>query len=155
MFFFYFFVFRPNPGDHIAAYRDLTGAIFHHGIYVYDDYVIEMTDRGVGCKSYPDFKNGCWVYRVYDNQSLAPKIIVNRAVNALNLESKPYHLFKNNCEHFATKIATRFAQSKQAQAGMVYQHPPMGPDEYDDNLTHAPTQQNASMLTKSRRWTLP
>ena len=111
------------------------GVYYHHGIYMYDDYVIQLTDKGVGLKSYTAFKDGGYVYRLYYDEKLKPEIIVARAKNALYKNTEKYNLLTNNCEHFATKIATRFAQSTQAQAGIVLQHQHKLQDEYDDSYT--------------------
>ena len=104
-----------RPGEHIAVYRSY---YYHHGIYIGNGKVIDFSLEGVKKKSYADFKEGYKVYAVdHDHHSLEENI--ERAYDALTEEKKSYNLLTNNCEHFATRVATGKQESLQVDRAYV------------------------------------
>ena len=57
-------IFRPWRGDHLGVLRRFPKRIFHHGIYIGNDEVIDVTDEGIRKIDYSDFKSGCYMYEV-------------------------------------------------------------------------------------------
>ena len=130
---------RPSIGDHLAVLRPNI-RIYHHGIYVEGDQVIEMTDEGVGKISFADFKDGCPLYKVEYGVEPSTAAVVLGIFNPLGntypqcikrkynhsstarraqeeLDSGHnwrYNLLVNNCENFTTWVVMGFKYSVQS-----------------------------------------
>ena len=101
-------------GDHLIVGR---GVYTHHGVYVGRSRVIHYTERGVERTTLEDFcrSNRFWVY-VHEAR-LSREETVRRAESRLG-EDK-YHLFNNNCEHFAWWCCTQEHWSHQVFGGLL------------------------------------
>ena len=102
----------------MAAYRPWY-RIYHHGIYMGDDNVIDYCDDGSAERSFAEFKYGCFVYVVIHPNPLDPSEIVKRARAALTEYQKEYHILWNNCENFATAIVTGEGFSLQSDRAIA------------------------------------
>lgn len=119
-----------TPGDHVAVRR--REGYTHHGIFLGKDRVAHFSDEGgmvsksrarVKETSMDEFLRGGALLRRRHRRELPPHQIVARARAVVRGERdwKPYHLMRNNCEHFATYCVTREARSIQVRyaAGLV------------------------------------
>lgn len=100
-------------GDHIfVSYTAFT----HHGIYIDDDQVIELSLEGGGICSIPlpEFAEGRRVSVRHYKDCSSRKKVVQRAFSRLG--ESGYNLLTNNCEHFATWCKTGKAKSAQIVA---------------------------------------
>ena len=115
----------PNPGSHI---RTKMGEIYHHGIYIGNDEVVQfgmpsemMQDHKkikVLRSNMKDFLVGFLEVRVYDKKELKEKRsdeeIVSIALSRVG--EGGYNLFKNNCEHFAYECTFGVKKSDQVDS---------------------------------------
>lgn len=109
-----------NLGDHIYVDRYL-GIYTHHGIYIGDEKVIHYSGLANGLEggkieeiSLSEFKkDGQYLTKyIYEEKFYYPRYkIVERAKSKLDEDS--YHLFNNNCEHFAHWCVTGEKYSTQ------------------------------------------
>lgn len=115
---------RLRPGDHIAVRRP--HGYVHHGVYLGEDRVAHFTDEaGLSGKLHArvtespleDFLRGGRLLRRRHRRPLPPEVVVARARGVLegDMEWRPYHLVRNNCEHFATFCAARRPRSVQVR----------------------------------------
>ena len=103
----------PTPGDHI---RVKIGSLYHHGIYIGDDKVIQFghplnfltaaSEIKVIESPIEDFLHGGFLeVCVYDRKERkskrSPEQIIETAKS--HLGEGGYHIKNNNCEHFAVK----------------------------------------------------
>lgn len=92
----------------------------HHGVYVGGGWVVHF-DGGpeskfgsrIRCCTLATFADGGDVEVVRHRRSLPPTEVVARAEGSIG--DADYHLFDNNCEHFATWCVTGHARSKQVE----------------------------------------
>ena len=110
--------FMPAVGDWVKVYLPRLG-VWHHGIVESVQYfgwnafqaIVAHNMKGVGItKSYwNDFAEGQAVllHRRADSQAHIQEILtrINRNIG------KPYYLFAQNCEHFASLVFTGKAES--------------------------------------------
>jgi len=108
-------------GDHIRVYRF---GYWHHGVDVGGGRVIHFAgephrklDARVCETTRRAFANGGRIEVVRRAGKAEAAAIAARARKALGQGG--YHLLHNNCEHFSTKITTRRARSRQAEAAVV------------------------------------
>lgn len=104
-------------GDHV--YYNC-GAYSHHGIDCGDGTVIHYTKNygKISHISWASFASGNTVFVREYGQCNTPDIVVWRAESRLGEDA--YHLFDNNCEHFATWCKTGVHASEQVKnAGAV------------------------------------
>ena len=124
------FSFRPQRGDHLAVLRPWK-RIYHHGIYIDGNTVIEVIPSRINTCTYADFKDGCPLYIIqYGVRTswwyrwIKDDLVLNRTFNrkktamrAIALRNKgqqwKYHLRTNNCEHCATWVVMGFKYSVQ------------------------------------------
>ncbi len=111
-------------GDQVFVIRNYRGIPFqHHGIDCGNGLVIHYAgDFGqekphqVIQEYYDDFAKGGLIqkveYQSEDRFLFSGQIVVKRAESRLG--EKQYHLFKNNCEHFATWCKTGQSICRQA-----------------------------------------
>ena len=98
--------------------------VYHHGIYIDDDCVIEVVVAGINKCTYAEFKDGCPVYKIrygvrpkafYRFMGLQVDQVLERKYNRQETAARAiafassrhrweYHLLLNNCEHFATWV---------------------------------------------------
>jgi hypothetical protein len=113
-----------KPGDHIAVRR--REGYTHHGIYLGVGRVAHFTDEGglaaksgarVSESALGAFLRGGTLLRRRHRHALPPAEVVSRArAVAQGLRQwEPYHLVRNNCEHFATYCAVRRRRSVQVR----------------------------------------
>lgn len=111
---------HPPVGAHIYSSR---GVYDHHGIYVGRNRVIhhsgftEAFVKGpIAMTSLEAFcAGGDFQVRTYEKSTFPRQEIVLRARQLLKTGGNDYHLFSNNCEHFATWCATGVHESLQVQ----------------------------------------
>ncbi len=114
----------PTPGDHI---RVKTGSLYHHGIYIGDDKVIQFghplnfltaaSEIKVIESPIEDFLHGGFLeVCVYDRKERkskrSPEQIIETAKS--HLGEGGYHIKNNNCEHFANECVFGIRFSEQA-----------------------------------------
>ena len=101
-----------QKGDHLVVGRSI---YTHHGIFIGNGKVIHYTNNnGVESVSLAEFSQGKRVHiRYYNDSSYSPNERVRRAKRRLG--EKNYNLVFNNCEHFATWVATNKHESKQVR----------------------------------------
>lgn len=110
-------------GDHIRV-RRMRGLYYHHGIDLGDGTVIHFSGEPLNRKTAKvarvaeeEFLSGERKETVdYDisESVLTPQETVRLAEE--QLDSEGYHLFQNNCEHFATYCKTGRKKSPQIQS---------------------------------------
>ena len=106
-----------SGGDQLAAGSGLI-TIYHHGIYVGGEEVIEYNDDSkIHRISLTKFKNGQPLLRVRYTKSptpLEPEKVVTKAEDACTENDfGQYNTFNNNCEHFATHCKFGILHSQQ------------------------------------------
>lgn len=96
-----------QPGDILRVFR-LTKMVNHYGIITNRGTVIDLTLKGVCERSFDDFARSGKVICINPEDDVTERrIILNRAYSVLKRKLKvPYHLFKQNCEHFVTWCKT-------------------------------------------------
>ena len=113
-----------NPGDHIYVSY---GFFTHHGIYVGDGAVVELYNdwkktgvprdvpriRRISIEEFADGRE-VKVRQYAPSECDPPDVVVARALSRVGEEG--YHLFNNNCEHFATWCKTGQARSSQVES---------------------------------------
>lgn len=111
-------------GDHVAVRRP--EGYVHHGIFVGEGRVAHFSDdAGLSGKgqarvqetSLEAFLRGGGLLRRRHRRALPRELVVARARGVLRGEIpwRPYHLVRNNCEHFATFCAAKRTRSVQVQ----------------------------------------
>lgn len=107
-----------SVGDHISVRRF---GYSHHGVEIDDDLVVhftgtpgQKTGARICCESIGSFANGGTVRVVEYGKHLEPAEVVKRAESRIG-ESE-YHLYGNNCEHFARWCLTGDHKSRQINA---------------------------------------
>lgn len=105
----------PVPGDHLRASR---GLYSHHGIYVGHGYVVHFTgakrDLAAATIRYDlveAFRADGAVEIVEYVKAHGVEMVLQRALSRIG--ESGYHLFANNCEHFARWCKTGEAFSEQ------------------------------------------
>eukprot|EP00800_Vazella_pourtalesii_P006051 TRINITY_DN173_c0_g1_i2.p1 TRINITY_DN173_c0_g1~~TRINITY_DN173_c0_g1_i2.p1 ORF type:complete len:103 (+),score=16.18 TRINITY_DN173_c0_g1_i2:87-395(+) len=95
---------RFEPGD--VLYRKLEGnpLLYHYGVYIGHDRVIDFSQEGIQRRSFEEFASG---YEVHVRSYLGTRPraeIVETALYYLKDEEEwgDYNLVFNNCEHFAS-----------------------------------------------------
>ena len=119
---------EPYPGAHI---RVQIGEIYHHGIYIGNDEVVQFgmpftlgnmkSDIKVIRSPISDFLQGGFLeVRVFNKKEKKLKNSDDKIVSiALSrLGEGNYDLLKNNCEHFANECV--FNQKKSSQVDAVH-----------------------------------
>lgn len=116
----------PYPGAHIRVQVD---KIYHHGIYIGDNMVVQFgmpfnihqnpEDVKVIKSPIEDFLNGGFLeVRVYDKKEKKlkhkDKEIVKTALSCLG--NGGYNLLHNNCEHFANYCVLGVKSSSQVDS---------------------------------------
>lgn len=109
-----------SRGDHIYVHRRCRYS--HHGIDCGDGTVVHYVSawgkpRRVERTSLDSFAKGSQVLVRPYRRRLAVDEIFDNAVSRLG--SHDYHLFRNNCEHFATWASTGSATSSQVRGWAV------------------------------------
>jgi hypothetical protein len=113
-----------KAGDHIAVRR--REGYTHHGVYLGGSSVAHFTDEGglaakrgarVTESSMEAFLRGGALLRRRHRRALPPEEVVARAraVSRGLQQWRPYHLVRNNCEHFATYCVSRRRHSVQVR----------------------------------------
>lgn len=116
--------FELRAGDHIAVRRP--GVYVHHGIYLGEGSVAHFSDEaGLAAKgrarviesSLDSFLRGGRLLRRRHWRGYPREVVVERACAVMRgeIEWRSYHLFRNNCEHFATFCAAPSVRSVQVQ----------------------------------------
>ena len=115
----------PYPGSHI---RTKMGEIYHHGIYIGNDEVVQfgmpsemMQDHKkikVLRSNMKDFLVGFLEVRVYTKKELKEKRSDEEIVriDLLRVGEGNYNLLKNNCEHFAYECTFGVKKSDQVDS---------------------------------------
>lgn len=115
----------PYPGAHI---RTKMGEIYHHGIYIGNDEVVQfgmpsemMQDHKkikVLRSNMKDFLVGFLEVRVYTKKELKEKRSDEEIVRIalLRVGEGNYNLLKNNCEHFAYECTFGVKKSDQVDS---------------------------------------
>ena len=115
----------PYPGAHI---RTKMGEIYHHGIYIGNDEVVqfgmpsEMMQAHKKIKvlrsNMKDFLDGFLEVRVYTKKELKEKRSDEEIVRIalLRVGEGNYNLLKNNCEHFAYECTFGVKKSDQVDS---------------------------------------
>ncbi|HQO94180.1 MAG TPA: lecithin retinol acyltransferase family protein [Bacilli bacterium] len=115
----------PYPGSHI---RTKMGEIYHHGIYIGNDEVVQfgmpsemMQDHKkikVLRSNMKDFLVGFLEVRVYTKKELKEKRSDEEIVRIalLRVGEGNYNLLKNNCEHFAYECTFGVKKSDQVDS---------------------------------------
>ena len=107
-----------SKGDHLAVPFSTAGKVlYHHGIYIGDNRVIDSNAQGIHKKDILEF----WdretpLFRItFPGRELYPDEVVKEARALYKNQEKwgPYDLFINNCEHFAMWCKTRVKISFQ------------------------------------------
>jgi hypothetical protein len=129
--------YRPSLGAHIYVER---GLYSHHGIDCGDWTVIDFSGQNEGKHnamirrvSLAEFAQGCPIWTRPYGARFAPEVVVERATAMIGRSG--YHLFANNCEHFATWCVAGERASHQVEAafsaagifGLVQFAPALGP----------------------------
>lgn len=105
-------------GDHLRVCR---GVYYHHGIDCGDGHVIHYTgklgesDGTIRKESIHEFSETASFEIVPYGRSKTPDDVVRAAHSRLG--ENGYHLFGNNCEHFASWCKTGVAKSEQVNDG--------------------------------------
>ena len=114
--------------------------VYHHGIYIDDDCVIEVVVAGINKCTYAEFKDGCPVYKIrygvrpkafYRFMGLQVDQVLERKYNRQETAARAiafassrhlwqYHLLLNNCEHFATWVVMGYKYSVQSARGLPH-----------------------------------
>lgn len=110
--------YRPVRGAHVYVER---GLYSHHGIDCGDGTVIDFAGQGRGKDAavirrvtLEQFAQGTPVKTRPYGACYAPEIVVTRATSMVGRSG--YHLFANNCEHFATWCVAGEHSSAQVEA---------------------------------------
>lgn len=110
-------------GEQVFVIRNYRGIPFqHHGIDCGNGFIIHYAgDFGqdqphqIIRESYDNFAKGSSVrtveYQSGDRYLFSEKVVIKRAESRLG--ERQYHLFKNNCEHFATWCKTGHSLCRQ------------------------------------------
>lgn len=109
-----------SMGDHLRVKR-WKGVYAHHGIDMGDGTVVHFSGeplqwRGARVVREPleIFLCGASLeFVVYHEEMRAPEEVVAAALEGL--DTQDYHLWRNNCEHFACYCKTGLKQSKQVK----------------------------------------
>jgi len=113
-----------RAGDHIAVRRP--GIYVHHGIYLGQGSVVHFSDEGgLAAKGHARviesplevFLCGGRLLRRRHWRSYPREVVLERAYAVMRgeIDWRSYHLFRNNCEHFATFCAAPSVRSVQVQ----------------------------------------
>eukprot|EP00800_Vazella_pourtalesii_P006053 TRINITY_DN173_c0_g1_i5.p1 TRINITY_DN173_c0_g1~~TRINITY_DN173_c0_g1_i5.p1 ORF type:complete len:225 (+),score=40.68 TRINITY_DN173_c0_g1_i5:87-761(+) len=112
---------RFEPGD--VLYRKLEGnpLLYHYGVYIGHDRVIDFSQEGIQRRSFEEFASG---YEVHVRSYLGTRPraeIVETALYYLKDEEEwgDYNLVFNNCEHFASFCATGEKKSGQVKKAVI------------------------------------
>ena len=107
-----------KKGDQIAVKFETFGEIlFHHGIYGEDFEVIDFNDNGVRKMDLMKWTSGQPLFRIIypDLKERDPDDVVKTAETHYQKQDwEEYHVFENNCEHFATWCKTNNKISPQS-----------------------------------------
>jgi len=115
----------PYPGSHI---RTKMGEIYHHGIYIGNDEVVQFGMPGEMMQDHKkikvlrsnmkDFLVGFLEVRVYTKKELKEKRSDEEIVRIalLRVGEGNYNLLKNNCEHFAYECTFGVKKSDQVDS---------------------------------------
>ena len=115
----------PYPGAHI---RTKMGEIYHHGIYIGNDEVVQFgmpsefmqnpNNIKVLRSNMKDFLVGFLEVRVYTKKELKEKRSDEEIVRIalLRVGEGNYNLLKNNCEHFAYECTFGVKKSDQVDS---------------------------------------
>ncbi|MBR2968483.1 MAG: lecithin retinol acyltransferase family protein [Clostridia bacterium] len=118
---------EPKPGDMI---RVKAGAVYHYGIYVTDDEIIQFglnpssgqvaaKDLSVCTSSIDGFLLGGFLEVAYPDKKEAKKRLNPTKTVELarsRIGQKGYDILNNNCEHFAYECFAGTKRSEQAEA---------------------------------------
>ena len=111
-------LYQPVLGAHVYVERDFFS---HHGIDCGDGTVIDFAGRGAGKNgaiirrvTLVEFADGAPIRTRCYGTCYPPEIVVARATAMIGRSG--YHLFSNNCEHFATWCVTGEHSSAQVEA---------------------------------------
>jgi len=111
-------------GDHLRV-RRWRGLYFHHGIDMGDGTVVHFSgeplrqrEARVIRESLASFACGCRLEVVqYRETTRSPEEVAAEALRLL--DSGAYHLWRNNCEHFACYCKTGHKSSKQVARALA------------------------------------
>ncbi len=111
-------------GEQVFVIRNYRGIPFqHHGIDCGNGFIIHYAGdfdqdkpHQIIRESYDNFAKGSSVITVEDQSGdrflFSEQVVIKRAESRLG--ERQYHLFKNNCEHFATWCKTGHSLCRQA-----------------------------------------
>ena len=78
-----------------------------------DDLVIDFDDEGMHLTTYPNFKNGCKLYTIDNDDAYPADIVCERAIDIYLEFSHAYNALNCNCESVANYIVTGKKTSHQ------------------------------------------